>query len=147
MDQLTQAIESAAQTAQRIVREAHQRHDEQEHAALLSSVHVSSLCVMQRSARVNPRWHIAWPHWPPGLWAKAVALWQKVSRSLLSWYIEPIVHQQNEFNLATLNVIRALSREVLELKTSQLGGHLGQQARLDVISAQIGALERLVGGK
>lgn len=73
-----------------------------------------SLCMMD--GRVESHWPIAWPHWPPGIWPKAVALYQKVIRRLLGWYINPIVEQQNEINAALLHTAEMLAQEVALLE-------------------------------
>ena len=64
------------------------------------------------NARVEPHQPIAWPHWPPGVWPKFIALCQKVTRRLLSWYITPIVEQQNAVNADLLYAMEVLTREV-----------------------------------
>ena len=74
-----------------------------------------SLQKMQASVWVNSQEPIAWPNWPPGLKAKAIALGKKVMRRSLQWYIDPIVQQQNEFNDATLRAVTELAREIAAL--------------------------------
>ena len=73
-----------------------------------------SLCKMD--GRVEPHRPIAWPHWPPGVLPKIVALCQKVLRRLLSWYINPIVEQQNAINAALLHTAETLAQEVTLLE-------------------------------
>ncbi|MFC2023359.1 hypothetical protein ACFLT5_01325 [Chloroflexota bacterium] len=58
--------------------------------------------------RVNPHVPIAWPHWPKGIWPKAVAAMQKVVRRLLRWYIDPIVEQQNAYNAQIADLLALL---------------------------------------
>lgn len=65
---------------------------------------------------VNPYQPIAWPHWPKGLWPKAVALAQKVTRRLLCWYINPIIEEQNEFNAAVEATLHELVAENARLR-------------------------------
>jgi len=72
------------------------------------------LCKMD--GRVEPHLTIAWPHWPPGTWPKFVALYRKIVRRLLSWYINPIVEQQNEVNAALLYAAETLAQEVASLR-------------------------------
>jgi GT2 family glycosyltransferase len=79
-----------------------------------------SLCSM--NARVEPHQPIAWPHWPPGIWPKINALFQKVTRRLLSWYVTPIVEQQNAVNADLLYAIEILTREVLLLQRQLAAG-------------------------
>jgi GT2 family glycosyltransferase len=72
------------------------------------------LCKM--GGRVEPHQTIAWPRWPPGIWPKAVALYRKIVRRLLSWYINPIVEQQNEINAELLYAAETLAQEVASLR-------------------------------
>jgi hypothetical protein len=65
---------------------------------------------------VEPHQPIAWPHWPPGIRSKIVALFQKVTRRLLSWYIRPIVEQQNAINANLLSALETLAQEVILLQ-------------------------------
>ena len=73
-----------------------------------------SLCKMD--GRVEPHRAIAWPDWPPGVVPKIVAFCQKVVRRLLSWYINPIVEQQNAINAALLHAAETLAQEVTLLE-------------------------------
>jgi glycosyltransferase involved in cell wall biosynthesis len=75
----------------------------------------SAIGAARATARINPHWPIAWPTWPKGLWPKAVALAQKVTRRLLQWYINPIVEQQNRFNAAVVQALDELAWEVQRL--------------------------------
>ncbi len=137
MDQLTENIAGAAQTLQEIIQAARQRHDELG-KGLASVAQMEALQGMQQKAWVEAHWLIAWP---PGVWGKLIALWHKVIRRLLAWYINPIVRQQNEFNLAALQAMQVLSKELLELRSSSLQEHARQHARLDEMAAQIKALQ------
>jgi len=88
-------------------------------AALKASVPDSQdlfLALCKMDGRVEPHQPIAWPHWPPGIWPKAVALYRKFVRRLLSWYITPIVEQQNEVNAALLYAAETLAQEVASLR-------------------------------
>jgi hypothetical protein len=69
---------------------------------------------------VNPHQSIAWPRWPEGLWPKAVALAQKVTRRLLCWYINPIIDEQNHFNAAVERTLSVLIEENARLRTELL---------------------------
>jgi GT2 family glycosyltransferase len=62
--------------------------------------------------RVEPHQPIAWPEWPPGVWPKIRAVFQKLTRRLLRWYINPLVHQQNEINAVLLHAVESLAEEV-----------------------------------
>jgi glycosyltransferase involved in cell wall biosynthesis len=65
---------------------------------------------------VNPHQPIAWPHWPPGVWPKAVAVLQKATRRLLRWYIDPLIEEQNVFNAAVVKSLEHLSKEIVSLR-------------------------------
>jgi hypothetical protein len=75
---------------------------------------------VQATMRVNPHLPIAWPNWPKGLWPKIVALVQKLVRRLLSWYINPIVEQQNRNNAAVAQALDMLWGEVVQLRVQAL---------------------------
>jgi GT2 family glycosyltransferase len=75
------------------------------------------LSMQTAQARVNPHLPIAWPNWPPGVVPKVRAAFQKVTRRLLSWYINPLVEQQNEINANLLRSTQMLSQEVLLLRS------------------------------
>lgn len=119
MNSLDERISSAAQILNGVIHDARQQRDAQGAAHLRAFE--AALQTMQRRVWVNAHWNIAWPHWPPGLRAKLAAAWQKLTRRLLAWYINPIVRQQNEFNRAMLGAIEALAREVLELRLQDAG--------------------------
>jgi hypothetical protein len=76
------------------------------------------------AAHVNPHLPIAWPDWPKGLGPKIVAFTQKVLRRLLRWYINPIVEQQNRFNVAVAQALDVLGREL-----DRLQAHPSQENR------------------
>ena len=40
------------------------------------------------------------------------AVFQKLTRRLLRWYINPLVHQQNEINAVLLHAVESLAEEV-----------------------------------
>jgi GT2 family glycosyltransferase len=88
-----------------------------------------SLCAMD--ARIEPHSPIAWPHWPPGIGPKAIALFRKVVRRLLSWYINPIVEQQNAINAALLHALETLAQEVTLLQGQQAGYDVARHEELD----------------
>jgi hypothetical protein len=89
--------------------EVHEHYRENRLSVSLSRV--SALEKVRAKRWVNPHRHIAWPHWPKGLWPKLVALVQKVIRRSLSWYITPIVEEQNSFNAAVVMALDILSQE------------------------------------
>ena len=134
----------AVQVLDRIIQDARRQHDEQKSESAHPRAFVLSLNTMQRKVWVNAHWSIAWPHWPPGVRAKLVAAWQKVTRRLLSWYINPIVRQQNEFNRAALGAVEALAREVLELRAGPAEARDRAQERLDALAAKIDALQTML---
>jgi hypothetical protein len=71
---------------------------------------------LRERAMVNPHLPIAWPYWPKGFWPKTAALFQKVTRRLLRWYIDPIVEQQNRFNASTIEALDTLLQELAQLQ-------------------------------
>ena len=85
------------------------------------------LTLCRLDGHVEPHQPIAWPEWPPGLWAKFRALFQKTTRRLLRWYIDPIVAQQNEINAALLYALESLAQEVALLQDQQADGMTGDQ--------------------
>jgi len=85
-----------------------------------------ALCKMD--GRVEPHQPIAWPHWPPGVWPNVVALYRKIVRRLLSWYITPIVEQQNEVNAALLYTAETLAQEVASLREQLAARNLDAKA-------------------
>lgn len=103
--------------------------------------------LMRQRVEVEAHWPIAWPYWPPGLWAKVVALWQKLIRRLLCWYINPLVKQQNEFNRATLYAVQSLSHEISSLRSEYLSDQTEQQARFEELNTQIERLQQLLRQK
>ncbi|MCP5097560.1 MAG: hypothetical protein GY943_18595 [Chloroflexi bacterium] len=102
-----------------------------------------SLQAMQQKVWVNSRWPIAWPDWPKGIVAKGTAVWQKLLRQLLQWYIDPIVHQQNEFNKATLQAIQLLSQDVAELSHNTAV----DSQQVELISQHLHTLSNQVGNQ
>jgi GT2 family glycosyltransferase len=77
--------------------------------------HELFLSVCGMSGRVEPHPPIAWPQWPPGVWPKVVALYQKIVRRMLRWYINPMIEQQNAINAVLLYAVETLAREVVLL--------------------------------
>jgi SAM-dependent methyltransferase len=65
---------------------------------------------------VNPHLPIGWPVMPRGLRARLVAYVQKIVRRLLRWYINPLVAQQNEYNLAATDLLASLQGATEELR-------------------------------
>ena len=143
MDSLAERISIAAQVLDRITQDARRYHDEHSAPLAHSRSFDSSVQLMRRKVWVNAHWNIAWPHWPPGLSSKIVALYQKSMRRLLAWYINPIVRQQNEFNRAALGAIQALAKEVLDMRARQSATQPDTAERLDAITAQVENLQML----
>jgi GT2 family glycosyltransferase len=81
-------------------------------AASGTGAHNLFLALCKLSPRVEPHEPIAWPEWPPGVWPKIVALIKKTVRRSLSWYINPIVQQQNEINAALLHSLETIALEL-----------------------------------
>jgi hypothetical protein len=96
-----------------------------------------SLCGFD--GRVDPHPPIAWPEWPPGVWPKVTALFQKLTRRFLRWYIYPLVEEQNDINAVLLHAVESLAQEVTFLK--------GQLASREQTSGQdTGAVASSGGG-
>lgn len=77
-----------------------------------------SLTAARRRATVNAHWGIT-PSWP--VFGRFEVLAKRVMRILLRWYINPLVEQQNEFNLTVLAALyemeahlEAISREQMQ---------------------------------
>ncbi|MBI5567272.1 MAG: hypothetical protein HY870_20405 [Chloroflexi bacterium] len=130
-------IESAAQQLRQIISEARRRHASNLSGADIPPAAAAAFYDIQRHMIVREHWDI---NWPPGLLPKAAALYHKIIRRLLRWYIKPIVSQQNEFNLATLRAIQAILSDLQGVRAEQ-------QARLSAMTEQLAALERTLAGK
>lgn len=139
MDQLEQNINNSAITLKEIIGAVRQKQAAQ--WSVVDAPPRASTQAMRQMVWINSHWDIAWPHWPPGAKAKMKAVWQKFSRRLLQWYIEPIVQQQNEFNQATLRAVELLALEVSELKSPAASDPALEQARLGQLAAQLEALQ------
>lgn len=135
-------IELAAQRLYQIINESRRRHAANVTSLDTSPAGAAALFDLQRHAYVKTHWDIAWPHWPPGVRAKLVAVYQKVSRRLLSWYIEPIVKQQNQFNIDVLRVVQATLNEVQALQAELTGRDSEQRTRLAALAARLSTLEQ-----
>lgn len=61
-----------------------------------------------RLASINAHWGIATDI--PVI-TRLVVLWRRFLRLMLRWYINPIVEQQNAYNLSVLNALRDLRAE------------------------------------
>lgn len=72
-----------------------------------------ALSEARRLATVNAHWGIT-PTWPVG--GRLEVLAKRAMRIALRWYINPIVQQQNEFNLAVLGVLYELEAELSALR-------------------------------
>jgi hypothetical protein len=119
----TTDIERVAEVLQQLKQEVYLRQHSVGSAASLGRrgtvglARPVSLEQVHASMRVNPHLPIAWPTWPKGLWAKVVAVVQKVVRRSLKWYIDPIVEQQNRFNIAVAQTLDLLWWEMSRLQT------------------------------
>jgi hypothetical protein len=91
----------------------------QDRGATTSDSHSLFLSLCAVDAFVESHQPIGWPDWPPGIWAKVVAVLQKVTRRLLRWYVDPIVEQQNALNASYLYALETLAREVMRLQGRQ----------------------------
>jgi hypothetical protein len=86
---------------------------EQYHASPLASAlsRATALDEVRATSWVDPHRPIAWPIWPKGIGPKTVAALQKLVRRSLSWYISPLVDDQNRFNAAVVTALEALAQE------------------------------------
>lgn len=80
------------------------------------------LSLYRLNTRVEPHMPIAWPDWPPGLWPKIMAAWQKLVRRSLRWYVNPIVEQQNAINAAYLQALETLAQELVLMQGHKAEG-------------------------
>jgi hypothetical protein len=97
-------------------------------------------------ARVNPHQPIAWPEWPPGLWPKVKAALQKITRRLLRWYIEPIVEQQNQINVDTVQMLNTMAQEMFLLRKEWASRENSLQAEIKSLRQEIDALKSAPSG-
>ena len=73
-----------------------------------------SLQVLRQRASINAHWGIV-PTWP--VLGRIEVLGKRVLRILLRWYINPIVEQQNQFNLAVIAAIHDIEAQVHALSS------------------------------
>jgi len=105
---------AVAEILRQLKQEVRERYREGRIAVSLSRV--SALEQVHATAWVNAHRPIAWPHWPKGVWPKIMAVAQKITRRLLSWYINPIVEDQNRFNAAVMAALDVLAQENAQLR-------------------------------
>lgn len=139
---LDSSIDLAALRLRQIVDESRRQHATNITGTATALPGAAAFFDMQRHAYVNTHWDIAWPNWPPGVLAKFVALYQKVTRRMLSWYIEPIVKQQNQFNIDVLRAVQATLAEVQTLRAELAGLDSEQRARLAALAERLSTLEQ-----
>ena len=68
-----------------------------------------SLQVLRQRASINAHWGLV-PTWP--VLGRFEVLGKRAMRILLRWYINPIVEQQNQFNLAIIAAIHEIEAQV-----------------------------------
>jgi 2-polyprenyl-3-methyl-5-hydroxy-6-metoxy-1,4-benzoquinol methylase len=73
------------------------------------------LAPVRERQRVNSHLPIGWPVMPKGIWPRLVAYTQKITRRLLRWYINPLVEQQNAYNMAVTETLTDAYRRMDEL--------------------------------
>lgn len=134
---LDAGVESAAQQLRQIIDDARHRHASNLSGADIPPASAAALYDLQRHMVVEKHLGI---NWPPGLLPKAIALYHKLMRRLLRWYINPLVSQQNQFNAATLRAVQSILSDLQDVRAEQ-------QARLSALSEQLAALERTQAGK
>lgn len=131
------SIESAAQQLRQIIDEARHRHASNLSGADIPPASAAALYDLQRHMVVEKHLGI---NWPPGLLPKAIALYHKIMRRLLRWYIDPLVSQQNQFNAAALRAVQSILGDLQDVRAEQ-------QARLSTLSEQLATLERALAEK
>jgi hypothetical protein len=129
---LRENIEEVAGVLQELKREVRNQRQQPANIAHLAQAPpaVPRLAVLEQVhslAQVNPHLPIAWPHWPKGLWPKIVAATKKVVRRMLSWYINPIVEQQNRFNAAVAQSLDMLWAEIAHIQVQVTQDMAGQE--------------------
>ncbi|MFN8596714.1 MAG: hypothetical protein U0559_11110 [Anaerolineae bacterium] len=135
--QLEANIASAAQQLRLIIDEARRRHASNLSGAELPPASAAAFYDVQRHMFVQAHEDITLP---PGLLPKAIALYHKIMRRLLRWYLYPMVEQQNHFNLATLRAIQAILNELQSARVEQ-------HSQLSALSDRLAAIERTLAGK
>jgi len=125
-EQLKENIEQVASVLQELKREVLvQGH--QPVGAVSTVPRLAALEQVHSLARVNPHLPIAWPNWPTGLWPKIAAAAKKVVRRMLSWYINPIVEQQNRFNAAVAQSLDMIWSEIAHIQVQITQDMAGQE--------------------
>lgn len=135
--QLEANIATAAQQLRLIIDEARRRHASNLSGAELPAASAAAFYDVQRHMFVQPHEDITWP---PGLLPKAIALYHKLMRRLLRWYIYPMVEQQNQFNLATLRAIQSMLNELQ-------ADRVEQRAQLSALADRLAAVEQTLAGQ
>jgi len=133
----TADVERAAQQLRQIIDDARRRHASNLSGTDVSPASAAAFYDIQRHMVVEKHATI---NWPPGLLRKAIALYHKIMRRLLRWYINPIVSQQNQFNAATLRAVQTILSDLHDVRAEQ-------QAQITALSEQLAALERTLAEK
>jgi hypothetical protein len=133
----TADVERAAQQLRQIIDAARRRHASNLSGADVPPASDAAFNDLQRHVVVEKHAHI---NWPPGLLPKAIALYHKIMRRLLRWYINPMVIQQNQFNAATLRAVQTILSDLHDVRVEQ-------QAQITALSEQLAALERILAEK
>lgn len=125
-ERLKESMEEVASVLQELKREVLVQ-GRQPAGAVSTVPRLAALEQVHSLARVNPHLPIAWPNWPAGLWPKIVAVAQKLVRRLLSWYINPIVEQQNRFNAAVAQSLDMIWSEIAHIQVQITQDMAGQE--------------------
>jgi hypothetical protein len=137
MSDMSADVERAAQQLRQIINDARRRHASNLSGADVPPASAAAFYDIQRHMVVEKHVDISWP---PGLLPKAIALYHKIMRRLLRWYINPIVSQQNQFNAATLRAVQTILNDLHDVRVEQ-------QAQITALSEQLAALERTLAEK
>jgi 2-polyprenyl-3-methyl-5-hydroxy-6-metoxy-1,4-benzoquinol methylase len=106
------------------------------------------LAALRDRQRVNSHLPIGWPVMPRGIWPKLVAYAQKITRRLLRWYINPLVEQQNAYNMAVTEALTGVYRRMDELAqaSGRIDGTLSDLSRRsDAAQERLAALTEVAG--
>jgi len=91
---------------------------------------------------VNPHLPIGWPVMPRGLPARLAAYAQKIVRRLLRWYINPLVAQQNEYNLAATDLLASLQGATEEMRQRVEANGMSLAQAVQAQTAQLALLQQ-----
>jgi len=83
-----------------------------------------TLSELRRLSTINAHWGII-PTWP--IFGRFEVLGKRAMRILLRWYINPIIEQQNAFNLAVLASLYELEAQLHEANSNMIQHDIDMQ--------------------